>query len=62
MHSAVAKAMADKPNDPNRYIFFGVLVGLLAVVITHGVSPYLNHPLGIGVVMLVSVMVDKKTE
>ena len=43
----------------DRYLILAALAGLIAIVITHGVSPYLNHPLGIGVVMLVTVMVDK---
>jgi len=30
----------------------GLLIGLIALLITHGFSPYLNHPLGIGYLML----------
>ena len=44
----------------DRYMILGALVGLIAIIITHGVSPYLNHPLGIGVVMLVTALVDKE--
>lgn len=42
----------------SRYLILGALAGLAAVALTHGVSPYLNHPLGIGIVMLVTVLVD----
>ena len=35
----------------------GLLAGLVALVITNVFSPYLNHPLGIGYVMLVSALI-----
>lgn len=44
------------------YFILGALAGLVAVVLTHGVSPYLNHPLGISIVMLVTGLVDKKQD
>ncbi|MBI1961593.1 MAG: hypothetical protein HYS45_02735, partial [Parcubacteria group bacterium] len=47
--------LAEARND----ILLGALAGLVAVALTHGVSPYLNHPLGIGIVMLVSVLSAK---
>ncbi len=47
-------------NTIARYHIFGGLLGLLAVVLTHGVSPYLNHPLGIGIVILIASVVDRK--
>jgi len=40
------------------YLAFGAMAGLVAVVITHGVSPYLNHPLGIGAVLLLTCAFD----
>jgi len=43
-----------------RYLVLGSLIGLIAVAITHGISPYLNHPLGIGIVIVVSIVVDRK--
>jgi hypothetical protein len=45
-----------------RYLILGGIIGLIAVILTHGVSPYLNHPLGIGVVMLMSIIVSKKKQ
>jgi O-antigen ligase len=36
-----------------RALIIGLLLGLLSLLITHGFSPYLNHPLGIGYVLLV---------
>jgi len=36
-----------------RALIIGLMLGLLSLLITHGFSPYLNHPLGIGYVLLV---------
>ncbi|MAG28661.1 hypothetical protein CL632_00745 [bacterium] len=47
-------------SNRENYLILGGIIGLVAVVLTHGVSPYLNHPLGIGVVMLMSGLVDKR--
>ena len=44
----------------NACLMLGALAGLVAVALTHGVSPYLNHPLGIGIMMLVTRLVDQK--
>jgi GT2 family glycosyltransferase/O-antigen ligase len=41
---------------------FGVWLGLIAVMVTHGFSPYLNHPLGIGYVALVGVLFQRLKE
>lgn len=43
-----------------RYLVLGSLAGLIAIVITHGVSPYLNHPLGIGIVILLTAILANK--
>lgn len=38
---------------PNAQLLIpGLLIGFIALLITHGFSPYLNHPLGIGYLML----------
>ncbi|MBS4001152.1 MAG: hypothetical protein KGZ71_11795, partial [Desulfobulbaceae bacterium] len=37
-------------------LIFGLIFGLIALVITHFVSPYLNHPLGIGYLILCSLI------
>jgi len=42
----------------DRCIILGGLFGLVALVITHGVSPYLNHPLGIGIILLTTSFID----
>jgi len=47
-------------NTIAKYYIFGGLLGLVVILLTHGISPYLNHPLGIGVVMLMSAVVDRK--
>lgn len=40
-------------------LVFGVWLGVIAVMITHIFSPYLNHPLGIGYVVLVGVLFER---
>ncbi|MBI2645337.1 glycosyltransferase [Candidatus Uhrbacteria bacterium] len=40
-------------------LVFGVWLGLIAVMITHIFSPYLNHPLGIGYVILAGVLFER---
>ena len=42
------------------YLLYGALFALIAVALTHGASPYLNHPLGIGIIILLTVLVDKQ--
>lgn len=44
------------------YLVLGGIVGLVALALTHGVSPYLNHPLGIGIIMLTASWFDTKTK
>ncbi|MBD3359883.1 MAG: hypothetical protein GF365_04230 [Candidatus Buchananbacteria bacterium] len=48
----------------NNTIKWGLLIGLISIIITHTFSPYLNHPLGIGYLMLCaslfSHIIDKK--
>lgn len=36
-----------------KYIIFALIAGLLALLITHNFSPYLNHPIGIGYILLI---------
>lgn len=33
-------------------LYIGLLIGLIALLVTHAFSPYLNHPLGIGYLMI----------
>ncbi|TSC95427.1 MAG: Uncharacterized protein Athens101410_558 [Parcubacteria group bacterium Athens1014_10] len=40
-------------------LIFGMLMGLLALLATNFFSPYLNHPLGIGYLMLCSVIFER---
>lgn len=44
------------PFEKDISLVVGVLSGTLALFLIHGVSPYLNHPLGIGIVILCSVL------
>jgi len=43
---------------PERALIVGLLLGLAALLVIHGFSPYLNHPLGIGY-LLVLLVIDK---
>ena len=43
-----------------KYALAGILAGLFTVALTHTVSPYLNHPLGIGIVILCISLVERK--
>jgi len=45
-------------NPAIAYGTLGALMGLVALTGTHLVSPYLNHPLGIGIVITVAAAVD----
>ncbi|MFZ5365566.1 MAG: O-antigen ligase family protein [Patescibacteria group bacterium] len=42
----------------DKALIVGLLLGLLALLGTHMFSPYLNHPLGIGFIILTSVWVE----
>jgi hypothetical protein len=41
------------------YLNLGLLLGLIALLLVNIFTPYLNHPLGIGYIMLVSVFLNK---
>jgi hypothetical protein len=46
------------PEQPlKKFIIFGLLAGIVSLLITHITSPYLNHPLGIGFLLLVAALV-----
>lgn len=40
----------------------GIVVGLATIAIINFFTPYLNHPLGLGFLMLASIILDKKTQ
>jgi len=40
----------------------GVSMGLFALAVTHIFTPYLNHPLGIGIVIIAAIMVERLGE
>ncbi len=42
------------------FFLIGTMFGLMAVIVTHFASPYLNHPLGIGIIMLSGALVDSR--
>lgn len=49
------------PAGPQRHLLFGAMLGLIAIALTHGVSPYLNHPLGIGIVLLATIAAARRS-
>lgn len=46
-------------NEFKKPLIIGLLIGLIALLTTNIFSPYLNHPLGIGFVLLVSTLTLK---
>ncbi len=53
-----AKAVAIFNSDQNK-IILGLTIGLAVVVVVNIFSPYFNHPLGIGYLILVSAILNK---
>jgi len=45
-------------NDNKSILVLGLLTGLLILIIIHGFTPYLNHPLGIGYLLLCAVIFE----
>lgn len=45
-------------NYYQKSLIFGMLMGLIALIVTHFTSPYLNHPLGIGYLILSAVFFE----
>jgi len=41
----------------NNYIYFGLSAGLVFIAVTHTFTPYLNHPLGIGFLVVSSCLI-----
>lgn len=39
-----------------------ISMGLIALAVTHVFTPYLNHPLGIGIIIIASIMVERLSE
>ncbi len=44
--------------DPGKKIVLGVSLGLVSIAVVNFFSPYLNHPLGIGYLLITAVFVD----
>ncbi|MFN3301468.1 MAG: O-antigen ligase family protein [Patescibacteria group bacterium] len=49
-----------KNENFQKSLILGMLFGLIALIITHFTSPYLNHPLGIGYLILCTVIFSYK--
>lgn len=49
--------LTDK-NEQRNFINAGLVVGLIAMTIVSFFSPYMNHPLGIGFIVLIGVMIE----
>jgi O-antigen ligase len=44
----------------NDFISLGISVSIFSLAVLHFFSPYLNHPLGIGIIMIIIIFVNKK--
>lgn len=47
-------------NSKNNFLKIGLLIGLVILVVVNIFTPYLNHPLGIGYLMLANVIIYKQ--
>lgn len=54
------RSLSEVEGYMSRYIILAALAGLLSLIFTHGLSPYLNHPLGIGIILLLTSLFDIK--
>jgi len=50
--------LKNKEVHSNNALLIGLFLGLVALVATHVFSPYLNHPLGIGYIILVMATIE----
>lgn len=48
-----------KCSSEQQIIVLGLLFGLLALIISHATTPYLNHPLGIGYLLLCAAVFER---
>ena len=57
----IKKTAINTTNEFDKYFLLGLLLGLVALTITHAFSPYLNHPLGIGyIIVLYTIIINLK--
>ena len=57
----IKKTAINTANEFDKYFLLGLLLGLVALTITHAFSPYLNHPLGIGyIIVLYTIIINLK--
>ena len=56
----IALSRKSKVESRKSLIYIALLAGLVMIVVTSAFSPYLNHPLGIGYVVLTSVILMNK--
>ena len=47
---------SDPEQKERNWILIGLIIGLVGMLVTHLTSPYLNHPLGIGFLLLVAAI------
>ncbi len=54
--------LTSEKNKFKKSLILGLLFGLIALVVTHFTSPYLNHPLGIGYLILCVIIFNQKID
>ncbi len=47
-----------KASDENKPLAYGLFAAIIALLVTHTFSPYLNHPLGIGLLLLADAIAE----
>ncbi|MFA6072231.1 MAG: hypothetical protein WC810_27025 [Janthinobacterium sp.] len=51
------KKLIAESDETEKMLTFGLIIGLISLAVIHTFSPYLNHPLGLGYLMIVMVWV-----
>lgn len=54
------KQQLKKETDNTAWLPFGLLMSLVALAVIHIFTPYLNHPLGLGWLIIAGILIEKK--
>ncbi len=55
------KNLARPEQADEKYIIIGLIIGVVGLLCTHITSPYLNHPLGIGLILITAALAFRYT-
>ncbi|MBI2483610.1 glycosyltransferase [Candidatus Uhrbacteria bacterium] len=59
---SVSKQLKIQKRFSESALALGIVLGIIALVVTHIFTPYLNHPLGIGIIMIAGIMLERLAE